>query len=530
MSAKLTGRGRGRGRGRAGAGLMLVVSVTVLAAACSSGSPAPVSTAFAGAAAPSGSWPYPNGDLANTRNAPDSAISAANVSGLREAWAFKLTGTAAAGVASLGALTAPPVVQGGVVYLQDQDANVYALALATGKLKWEYQVNLAEKSGPGPDGVAVADGVVYGDSSTSAFALNAATGQTIWVDSSLLNSGQGAFEIQPQVADGRVYLASAYGSGPGGGVLMALNASTGHLLWTFNTVIGVGAGVQALGLGSGGAWETPLVGTDGSVTFGTGNPYQSIGEAIAHPSRQLYTDSEVNLDAATGKLRWYYQAVPNDFADHDLQSSPIATTIGGVPVIIAAGKVGYVYALNARTGALLWKTPVGEHNGHDDDSLLALSHQLTVTYPYTIAPGSLGGILSNMAVADGSVYVATIDLPIAYTGPNSVTGNKAGGPETGEIEALSLTTGKVEWDTKVATLPLGAATVSNDLLFTTLYTGTLIALDRATGAIVYQHQLPTSANAPIAVFGNTVLVPAGGPRTSAKGGGGNPQLVAYTIP
>jgi glucose dehydrogenase len=288
--------------------------------------------------------------------------------------------------------------------------------------------------------------------------------------------------------------------------------------------------VQALGLGSGGAWEPPLVGTDGSVTFGTGNPYQSIGEAIAHPSRQLYTDSEVNLDAATGRLRWYYQAVPNDFADHDLQSSPIATTIGGVPVIIAGGKVGYVYALNARTGALLWKTPVGEHNGHDNDSLLALSQQLTITYPYTVAPGSLGGILSNMAVADGSVYVATIDLPITYTGPNSVTGNKAGGSESGEIEALSLATGKVEWDTKVATLPLGAATVSNNLLFTTLYTGTLIALNRATGAIVYQHQLPTSANAPIAVFGNTVLVTAGGPKTSAKGGGGNPQLVAYTIP
>jgi outer membrane protein assembly factor BamB len=229
------------GRARAGAALALVVSVTALAAACSSGSPAPVSTVFAGAAAPSGSWPDPNGDLANTRNASDAEISAANVSGLREAWAFKLTGTAAAGVQSLGALTAPPVVQGGVVYLQDQDANVYALALATGKLKWEYQVNLPEQSGPGPDGVAVADGVVYGDSSTSAFALNAATGQTIWADSNLLNSGQGAFEIQPQVADGRVYLASAYGSGPGGGVLMALNASTGHLLWTFNTVIGVGA-------------------------------------------------------------------------------------------------------------------------------------------------------------------------------------------------------------------------------------------------------------------------------------------------
>jgi alcohol dehydrogenase (cytochrome c) len=539
MRAKLAGRAYlgAKLAGRASSGTRLfvavtvVVAVTVLAAACSGSSPAPSSTAFAGATAPSGSWPYPDGDIANTRDAPDSAISAANVSSLREAWAFKLTGTAAAGVSGVGSLTAPPVIQDGVVYLQDEDANVYALALATGKLKWEYQVNVPEKSGPGPDGVAVAGGAVYGDTSTSVFALNAATGKTIWVDGSLLNSGQGAFEIQPQVAGGRVYLASAYGSGPGGGVLMALSAATGHLLWKFNTIVGPAAqGVQALGLGSGGAWETPLVGSDGSVTFGTGNPYQSIGSAIAHPSRQLYTDSELNLDAATGKLRWYYQAVPDDFMDHDLQSSPISASIGGVPVIITGGKVGYVYTLNARSGALLWKTPVGEHNGHDDDSLLALSHQLTVKFPYTIEPGSLGGVLSNMAVADGSVYVATIDLPITYTSLSSVTGNKAGGPETGEVEALSLATGKVEWDTKVPSMPLGAATVSNGLVFTTLYNGVLIALNRDTGAIVYRHQLPTSTNAPIAVFGNTVLVPAGGPQTSSSGGGGNPQLVAYTVP
>jgi outer membrane protein assembly factor BamB len=522
--AKLTGRVR------PGAGLFvpltLLVSITMLAAACG-GSAAPVTSAFPGAAVPTGSWPYPNGDVANTRDAPDSAISAANVSRLREAWTFKLSGSAETAV---GSLTAPPVVADGVVYLQDQDANVYALALATGKLKWEYQVNLPEKSGPGPDGVAVAGGAVYGDTSTSVFALSAATGKTIWVDGHLLNKGQGAFEIQPQVASGRVYLASAYGSGPGGGVLMALSAATGRLLWTFNTVLGPGKGVQALGVGSGGAWETPLVGSDGSVTFGIGNPYQSIGAAIAHPSRQLYTDSEVNLDAATGKLRWYYQAVPDDFLDHDLQASPISASSGGVPAIIAGGKVGYVYALNARSGAPLWKTPVGEHNGHDDDSVLALSHQLRIKYPYTVLPGSLGGVLSNMAVVGGSVYVATIDLPITFTGPSAVDGSKAAGPETGEVEALSLATGKVEWDTKFPSMPLGAATVSNDLVFTTLYNGVLIALNRATGAIVYHRLLPSSTNAPIAVFGNTVLAPAGGPQTSASGVRPKPQLVAYTVP
>jgi glucose dehydrogenase len=520
----------------------LLASVTVLVAAGgSSGSAVPVTTRSPGAAAPWGQWPYPNGDLANTRQAPGSVISSANVSQLREAWVFKLTGKAAADPPGAGSLTAAPVVTDGVVYLQDEDANVYALVLATGKLKWEYEVNVPEASGPGPDGVAVADGTVYGDASTSVFALSAATGRTTWVDRHLLNKGQGAFEIQPQVADGRVYLASAYGSGPGGGALMALNAANGRLLWEFNTVIGPAQGVHALGLGSGGAWETPLVRSDGSVTFGIGNPYQSIAEAIAHPSRQLYTDSAVNLDAATGKLRWYYQAVPDDFMDHDLQSSPVSASIKGAPVVITAGKMGYVYALEARTGALLWKTPVGKHNGHDNDSLLALSHKLKIKFPYTFEPGPLGGVLSNLAVAGGTVYVATIDLPLTATNANTVDGNKSAGVgPTGELEALSLTTGKVEWDTKFPALrlgaatvandpmPLGAATVSNDLVFTDLFNGVLIALNRGTGAIVYRHQLPTSANAPIAVFGNTVLVPAGGPGESSPGKRG--QLVAYTLP
>jgi outer membrane protein assembly factor BamB len=192
--------------------------------------------------------------------------------------------------------------------------------------------------------------------------------------------------------------------------------------------------------------------------------------------------------------------------------------------------MGYVYAFNASTGALLWKTPVGVHNGHDDDSALLLSHQLTIKLPYTFEPGPLGGVLTDMAVADGSVYVVTNDVPVTAKTLASVNGgSSAGVAATGEVEALSLATGKLEWDTKVPTLPLGAATVSNDLVFTTLYNGELLALNRSTGAIVYQRKLPTSTNSPIAVAGNAVLVPAGGPQTSAAGGGGSPQLVAYTV-
>jgi outer membrane protein assembly factor BamB len=514
---------------RYGSALAIVSAAAVIASGCTSPSSQPkgATSAASGAAQPTGSWADPNGNLANTRDAVGSAISSANVSGLKEAWTYRLPASAAQNVEYSGSLAAAPVVVNGVVYLQDLYANVYAISLATGKLKWEYPVNVPEKTGPGPDGVTVADGVVYGDTSTAAFALNAATGAVIWNDTSLLHSGQGSFEIQPAVADGRVYLGSAYGTGPGGGVILTLNAATGRELWSFNTVSGPEPGVNAIPVGSGGVWETPLVESDGTVTFGTGNPYQSIGDSISQPATDLYTDSEVNLDAATGKLRWYYQAVPNDFNDWDMQLSPIAATVGGVSAIIGGGKMGDVYAFNAATGALLWKTPVGAHNGHDNDSRLLLEHKLTIKFPYTIEPGGLGGALTNMAVADGSVYVATIDLPITYTSAKVVDGNKAAGAKSGEIEALNLTTGKVEWDTKVPDFPLGAATVSSDLVFTTLYNGKLIALNRSTGAIVYQQKLPTTTNSPIAVTSNAVLVPAGGPGAASND---NAQLVAYTIP
>jgi alcohol dehydrogenase (cytochrome c) len=500
----------------------LLVAVSLLLAACSSAStPAGTTVTNPRAARPAGSWPYPNGDLVNTRDAAGATISSANVASLQQAWTFKLPPSEVTSGPGFGSLTGTPIVTNGVAYLQDLGDNVYALALATGKLKWEYRVSPKIVEG-GPNGVAVAGGVVYGDTMSTVFALSARTGKTIWADRSLLNAGQGTFGIQPQVANGRVYLASSIGTGPGGGVLLALNAATGKVLWRFNTIL---RGSPSR-YGTGGAWETPLVGSDGSVTFGIGNPYLSAAQAIAHPSSWLYTDSEVNLDAVTGKLRWYYQAVPDDFMDHDMQTSPIAATINGEPAVVGAGKVGVVYAMNASTGKLIWKTPVGQHSSSDNYSLEAMEHKLTLTAPYTILPGSLGGLLSNPALAGNTVYVAAVNQKFSLAKMSYPLG-APDGKGTGEIEALSLTTGKVEWDTKVPAMPLGAATVSNDLVFTTLYTGVLVALNRTTGAIVYEHKLPTSANAPIAIAGNSILVPAGGPSVFGPKGGA-PQLVVYT--
>jgi len=478
------------------------------------------------------SWPYSNGDLSNTRDAVTSTITLSNVTKLKKLWSFYLTGKAEKNVGGYGTLAANPIVQNGVVYMQDLSSNVYAITLATGRLKWEYKLNLPEKSGPGPNGVAVVNGLVFGASPRIVFALNAANGRKVWSDKKLLHSGQGTFGIQPQVANGQVFLASQYGSGKGGGILLALTASNGHELWKFNTMIGPEPGVRSLGLGAGGAWETPLVNTNGSVTFGIGNPYQSIGNAYSEPAKLLYSDSEVTLDAATGKLLWYYQAVPNDFKDYDMQASPISATEDGSPVVIGGGKMGYIYEMNASTGALLWKTPVGIHNGHDNQSLNALKAKgkLTLKLPFTFLPGAFGGIVTNMAYADNTIYAAVMNLPIQFTAADQVDNGPPGKDisESGDVVAVNASTGAVVWSTKVDGLPDGDATVSNNLVFAPLFEGKLVALNRSTGAIVFTQQLPKTDNSPIAIAGNTIIVPDGGPKDKTLSG--KSQIIAYSVP
>ena len=85
-------------------------------------------------------------------------------------------------------------------------------------------------------------------------------------------------------------------------------------------------------------------------------------------------------------------------------------------MVIGGGKMGYVYAMNAATGrAALEDAGRASTTATTTTPLLLLEHKLTIKLPYTIEPGSLGGVLTNMAVADGTVYVATVDLPLKDT-------------------------------------------------------------------------------------------------------------------
>ena len=96
------------------------------------------------------------------------------------------------------------------------------------------------------------------------------------------------------------------------------------------------------------------------------------------------------------------------------------------------------------------------------------------------------------------------------------------------MESLNLTTGKVVWSTKVKGLPLGAATVSNNLIVTSLFEGKLLAFNRTTGKLVFTHSLPATTNSTLAIAGDTIIVPMGGPKDGTIKGG--TKILAFRVP
>jgi outer membrane protein assembly factor BamB len=498
-----------RALGPFGAAAVVVAAVLALAACGGGGSKSTATTTTT----PAAKWSLPNVNLSNTRVA-NSTISAANVGKLGVAWTMPLTG-----VAQFGSFASNPVVGDGVAYLQDLKSNVYAVNLQSGKVLWTRTYNLSDV---GPNGVTLVGGKVYGETSKFPFALDAKTGKELWRTNGLVAKGGIGFDIQPQVANGKVFTSTA--TQVGGGVAYALDANTGKKLWSFDTITDPIA-KKVSPLGGGGAWNAPAVGPDGTVYFGITNLYQGPALGISKPSKRLYEDSIVALDPDTGKLKWYYQGVPNDFYDWDMQLSPIYVNRGGRETIVDGGKMGYVYAVDAATGKLRWKKPVGEHNGHDNDSALSLQHKVKLTYPVTILPGSYGGVETNMAIADGVIYAPVVNLAGTVksgTVPIAAVDFSKG---KGEMVALSLADGHTIWDTKLPSMPFGDATVSNDLIFTTTFDGTLLALSRDTGKIVWQKKLAAGTNAPVLIQGDTLITAAGFP----QGKGQKAEVVAYRI-
>jgi glucose dehydrogenase len=517
------------------AGAALVVATALIAGGCSGSSSSSSSsssstlacpskhgaavtgTAPAATGQPAAGWTQPDANQGSTRYVA-STITSTNVSKLGVAWTVPLTMNTSH---TDGAYAATPVIVNGVAYVQDLDSNVFAISLATGKVLWTHDY---DSPNGGPDGVNVVGGVVYTATNHAAVALDAATGAQLWSRTLTGNDHEG-IAMAPGFDNGTVYVSTVpanvttvYGAG-GQGILWALNAKTGAPEWSWNQDQNLW-GNPAVNSGAG-LWYTPSFDAQGNIYLGIANPAPIFGTKAyplgsSRPGPDLYTDSVVKLSPA-GKLLWYYQLTPHDLYDWDLQNPPVLTTADGRQVIIDGGKAGIMIELDAQTGKLLWQLPVGGHSGHETDGALTEHATPTSHDPlpakYCLEPSLYGGMLTELASNGSTAFAAVNDWALAAS-PTGFTGSvasqvKALYSAVGEMVAVNQDTGTVIWDTPLPSMLFGAATVTNNVVFTTTFSGYLYALDATTGAILFSTPMSALTNAPVAVDGDYVIAGAG---------------------
>jgi alcohol dehydrogenase (cytochrome c) len=364
------------------AGAALVVAAALIAGGCSSSSssssalacpsksgPAVTGTAPAGTGRPAAGWTQPGADLANTRYVA-SAITSTNVSKLGVAWTVPLTIST---TRTDGAYASTPVIVNGVVYVQDLESDVMAISLATGKVLWTHDYN---SPNGGPDGVNVAGGVVYAATAKAAVALDAATGAQLWSRTLIGNDHEG-IAMAPGYNRGTVYVSTVPANVtvqylPGGeGILWALNAKTGAPQWSWNQVQNLwgNPGVKHATPASRGLLPTQYclepslyggiltqLASNGSTTFAAVNDLAlpatpvdySASEAAVFQDVVNAVGEMVAVNQDTGAIVW----------DTLLPSSPYGAATVTNDVVLTTTFRGDLYALDAATGAILFKTPM----------------------------------------------------------------------------------------------------------------------------------------------------------------------------
>ncbi|HET6684268.1 MAG TPA: PQQ-binding-like beta-propeller repeat protein [Gaiella sp.] len=453
-----------------------------------------------------GDWPLANADREGTRAATGSSIDAGNVGSLAVRWRFRLPGKPTV----TGAFASNPVVEGGIVYAQDLNSNVYALDLESGSTRWARRYNAPNE---GPNGLAVDGGTVYGATDAEAFALSADTGKELW-RRHLTSKSEQFVDVAPIPWEGLVFLGTVGYAPLGRGAIYALDADTGAVVWKFDTI--EKPWPHPLQSGGGGIWYPVSVDSKGRLYAGIANPTPWGGSpefpnGSAFPGPVRYTDSLVVLDATTGRLLWFDQVTPHDVRDQDFQATPILTG----DLAIGAGKGGRVIAWDREERARRWTATVGRHR----NDVGPLPRRRVV-----VCPGLLGGVETPMAYADGRVFVPVVDLCGWGSGIDrqeyaDVDPSKG----RGRLVALEVDTGRELWERGLGSPAFGCATVSNDVVFTSTYDGTVYAFGADDGKELWRARMRAGVNACPAVAGDVVVVGAGIPRA----GGGSPELVAY---
>jgi glucose dehydrogenase len=322
-------------------------------------------------------WPTYGRDPGGTKYSPLDQINPKNVNTLVRAWSYH-TGEPG------GIWENTPIVVGNVMYFATRKNRVVALEPETGKELWVYD--------PKSTRVSEHRGVSYwpGDSHTKPRIVLATEARLIELDAKTgkpaLDFGDnGEVNLRAGVADDYpkahyaitsppaiykrlIILGPSTQEGPSKGPSgdpRAFDAQTGKLVWRFHAVPHPGEpGNETWGpdgwkdRAGPSAWGAMTIDAErGLVFMPLGNPADSFYGAD-RKGMNLYSNSVVALDAATGNLRWYFQLVHHDLFDFDVAAPPslIEATVNGkrIPAVVEFSKNGLLYVLDRLTGKPVW--------------------------------------------------------------------------------------------------------------------------------------------------------------------------------
>jgi alcohol dehydrogenase (cytochrome c) len=313
-------------------------------------------------AAPTSDWVSVHGNVLNQQYSALNQINASTVKNLKVAWHTTVAIPTKGKPNFTGVLAeAEPVEYGGTMYMPDAKGNVFAFNATTGERLWYH------KFAPPPHftallttsrGVAIGGGNVY-DAATDASitALDQSTGREKW-KTYIGNWKTGAtMTAAPTYYNNMVISGIAGGDAGARCQVVALNATTGKILWRFDVIpTGKEAGSETwpakrVWTGGGAIWNTPAVDPSlGLVYVGVGNPVPYNGN-VRGKGAELYTESMLALHVNTGKLAWAYQETHHDIWDYDVAANGVELfNLGSNKLIANAGKTGWVYILNRATG------------------------------------------------------------------------------------------------------------------------------------------------------------------------------------
>lgn len=416
-------------------------------------------------------WLTYSGTYSGERHTQLSLINRDNVRSLHVAWVRQLP-------SKPPRLESSPIVRSGVMYVTALPAEVYALDAATGRVLWHYSHAISSRLAvcyQANRGVAIlGNKLFFATMDAHLIALNAESGALIW-DVTVAESGNGyAFTSAPLAVRDMIVIGSSGGDFATRGFIDAYDAATGKRRWRFYTIPAPGSpGNQTWSSGSwrtgGGApWLTgsfdPALGL---LYWGVGNPNPDFYED-GRKGDNLYTDSVVALEAATGKLVWYFQFTPRD--THDWDSAQIPVLIDGVAaypnrkLMAFSNRNGFYYLLDRTTGEFLAGAPFIRQNWNKGLDARGRPHPLPGSTPtpqgIIIYPQSYGGTSWWSPSYDPNLqllFVPTVDSASLLTATGTGTphtgeqrlGSTFGIPAQGGVvagvEALQVATGRIQW-------------------------------------------------------------------------------------